>query len=166
MKNLHTFEEFLNENLNEARAMAVTVTPEMFGKTLRKFYQVKGMDNTWRVHSEYYNDQNQSNDTSDRDVIFFEATTFPTGKIIIGAGLLNNLTGNNASIYGKNFGTTVDEFKADPKKVCKEATDIILSKDQQKIFSKLAKSQGQTFKFKLEGDFSTVIQELVDLSIK
>jgi len=165
MKYVHTFESFLNESLNEARALAVTVTPEMFGKTLRKFYKVQGQNNTWRVHSEYYNDQNQSNDTSDRDVIFFEAMVFPTGKIIIGAGLLNNLTGSNASIYGKNFGTTVDAFKADPINVCKEAADVILSKDQQKIFSKLAKSQGQTFKFKLDGDFSKVIEELVNNAI-
>ena len=165
MKHLQTFEGFINENLNEARAMAVTVKPEMFGKTLRKFYQVQGQNNTWRVHSDYYNDQTQSNNTADSDVIFIEAMVFPTGKIIIGAGLLNNLTGSNASIYGKNFGTTIDEFKADPKKVCKEAVDIILSKDQQTIFSKRAKSQGQTFKFKLDGDFSPVIEELVNNAI-
>jgi hypothetical protein len=167
MKNLITFEEFLNESqLNEARAVSVTVTPEMFGKTLQKFYKVKGETNTWRVHSEYYNDQTQANNSSDRDVIYFEAMAFPTGKIIVGAGLINNLTGNNAGTLGKTFGTTVDEFKADPKKVCKEAADLILSKDQQKIFSKLAKSQGQTFRFKLDGDFSSVIEELIDNSLK
>ena len=162
MKHLQTFESFLNE----ARALAVTVTPEMFGKTLRKFYKVQGQNNTWRVHSDYYNDQNQSNNTADSDVIFIEAMVFPTGKIIIGAGLINNLTGSNASILGKNFGTTVDEFKLNPINVCKEAVDIILSKDQVNIFSKRAKSQGQTFKFKLDGDFSPVIEELVNNAIK
>lgn len=162
MKHLQTFESFLNE----ARALAVTVTPEMFGKTLRKFYKVQGQNNTWRVHSEYYNDQTQSNNSSDRDVIFIEAMVFPTGKIIIGAGLINNLTGSNSSILGETFDVTTDEFKANPINVCKEAVDVILSKDQQKIFSKLAKSQGQTFKFKLDGDFSPVIEELVKNAIK
>jgi hypothetical protein len=166
MKHIQTYESFLNENLNEARAIAVTVKPDMFGKLMQKFYKVNGMDNTWRVHSEYFNDQNQANNSSDKDVIFFEATAFPTGKIIIGAGLLNNLTGSNASIYGKNFGTTVDAFKADPKKICKEAADIIISKDQQKIFSKYGKSQGETFKFKFDGDFSPVIEELVTNALK
>lgn len=167
MKKILSYEEFLNEGiLNEARAIAVTVTPEMFGKTLRKFYQVKGETNTWRVHSEYYNDQNQSNNSSDRDVIYFEVMAFPSGKIIIGAGLLNNLTGSNAGTLGETFDTTADEYKANPKTVCKEATDLILSKDQQKIFSKLAKSQGQTFKFKLDGDFSPVIEELVNNALK
>lgn len=167
MKHIPSYEEFLNEGiLNEARAIAISVVPENFGETMWQYYKVQGETNTWRVHSGYFNDQTTNASTSDRDVLFFEAMAFPTGKIIIGAGAINNAKKTNGSTIGKNFGTTADEFNADPKGVSQAALDEIISKDQQKIFTKFVKSQGETFKFKFVGDFTKVIEELVTNALK
>jgi len=159
MKHVKLFEGFLNE------AAAYSIPAEEFGKSMSKYYAVKGEKGAWRVHSEYAVDQvSGDNNPDERDVVFFEA--FPAGEAIyIKIGGINNLKKSNASTYGKNFSTTIAAFNEDPIGVSKEASELLTDKDHLKWINKKAKSEGQKIKFAMKDDYSKVIETLVKNAI-
>ena len=158
MKNLKTFEAFINE-------AAYKVPASDFGKSMWEYYQVKG-ERTWRVHGEYAIDQVKGdNDPEERDVVFFEAFPDRDNNIYIKIGGINNLKKSNASTYGKNFATTVEEFGEDPESVSLQAAKFLTDKDHLKWLNKNAKSEGQKIKFAMKDDYTEVIKTLVNKAL-
>jgi len=158
MKHTKLFEDFINE------AAAYNIPASDFGKSMWQYYAVKGENGTWRVHSEYAIDQvSGDNNPDERDVVFFEV--FPTGdEIYVKIGGINNLKKSNASTYGKNFNTSVENFNVNPIKVSKEAAKFLTDKDHLKWINKKAKSEGQKIKFAMK-DYSKVIETLIKNAI-
>ena len=157
MKHIRTF-----ESINEA---AYKVPASDFGKSMWKYYQVKG-EPTWRVHSEYAIDQvSGNNNPEERDVVFFEA--FPMSKeIYIKIGGINNLKKSNGATVGQNFSVSREDFNADPKGVSIEAAKFLTDKDHLKWINKKAKSEGKKISFAMKDDYSGVIETLVKKALK
>ena len=158
MVNVKLFEEFINE-------ASYKVPASDFGKSMWKYYQVKG-ERTWRVHGEYAIDQVKGdNDPEERDVVFFEAFPDRDNNIYIKIGGINNLKKSNASTYGKNFATTVEEFGEDPESVSSQAAKFLTDKDHLKWLNKNAKSEGQKIKFAMKDNYTEVIKTLVNKAL-
>ena len=85
--------------------------------------------------------------------------------IYIKIGGINNLKRTNGSTYGNNFGTTIDEWKIDPKGIAKEASDFLTDATHLKWINKKARSEGQTIKWALKDDYSSVIEDLVNKAL-
>ena len=153
----------LESVVNEAKAYKLKAS-EFGGDTHSAAYNVKG-EPTWRVHSTYAIDQvSGNNNPEERDVVFFEA--MPINKdIYIKIGGINNLKRSNGSTYGNNFSTTIEEWKKDPKGIAKEASKFLTDATHLKWLNKKAKSEGQTIKWALKDDYSSVIEDLVNKSL-
>ena len=148
--------------VTEAKAYKLKAS-EFGGDTHSAAYNVKG-ETTWRVHSTYAIDQvSGENDASERDVVFFEAMPI-NNDIYIKIGGINNLK-RTGSTVGNNFGTTIEEWKKDPKGIAKEASDFLTDATHLKWINKKARSQGQTIKWALKDDYSGVIEDLVNKSL-
>ena len=136
---------------------------EFGSNTFSAAYNVKG-ETTWRVHSTYAIDQvSGENDADERDVVFFEAMPI-NNEIYIKIGGINNLKRTGATV-GDNFGTTIEEWKKDPKGIAKEASEFLTDATHLKWINKKARSQGQTIKWALKDDYSSVIEDLVNKSL-
>ena len=153
-----------NESVvTEAKAYKLKAS-EFGANTHSAAYNVKG-EPTWRVHSTYAIDQvSGDNNPEERDVVFFEA--MPINKdIYIKIGGINNLKRSNGSTYGNNFGTTIEEWKNDPKGIAKEASEFLTDATHLKWLNKKARSEGQVIKWALKDDYSSVIEDLVNKSL-
>ena len=166
MKRLKSFDNFVAEKkslINEAKAYKLKAS-EFGADTHSAAYNVKG-ETTWRVHSTYAIDQvSGENNPEERDVVFFEAMPI-NNDIYIKIGGINNLKRTNGSTYGNNFGTTIDEWKIDPKGIAKEASDFLTDATHLKWINKKARSEGQVIKWALKDDYSSVIEDLVNKSL-
>ena len=164
------YEDFLNEKLNEAKAYPLKAS-EFGTDTMTQPYKTKDDINIWRVHSTYQIDQIKPNNSSERDVVFFEVMDYPD-EIVVKIGGINNQTKSSGSTYGKFYVGNKDDFKKDSKKFAKEASDFLTKGDQGNINigwlnkSKLTKSQGQKIKWALKDDYSSVIEDLIKKAIK
>ena len=148
--------------VHEAKAYKLKAS-EFGADTHSAAYNVKG-ETTWRVHSTYAIDQvSGENDASERDVVFFEAMPI-NNDIYIKIGGINNLK-RTGSTVGDNFGTTIEEWKKDPKGIAKEASEFLTDATHLKWINKKARSQGQTIKWALKDDYSSVIVDLVNKSL-
>ena len=148
--------------ITEAKAYKLKAS-EFGSNTFSAAYNVKG-ETTWRVHSTYAIDQvSGENDASERDVVFFEAMPI-NNDIYIKIGGINNLK-RTGSTVGDNFGTTIEEWKKDPKGIAKEASEFLTDATHLKWINKKARSQGQTIKWALKDDYSSVIEDLVNKSL-
>ena len=155
--------KILESVVTEAKAYKLKAS-EFGGDTHSAPYNVKG-EPTWRVHSTYAIDQvSGENDASERDVVFFEAMPI-NNDIYNKIGGINNLKRTNGSTYGNNFGTTIEEWKKDPKRIAKEASEFLTDATHLKWINKKARSQGQTIKWALKDDYSSVIVDLVNKSL-
>ena len=156
-------ERGFTESVNEAKAYKLKAS-EFGADTHSAAYNVKG-EPTWRVHSTYAIDQvSGENNPEERDVVFFEAMPI-NNDIYIKIGGINNLKRTNGSTYGNNFGTTIDEWKIDPKGIAKEASDFLTDATHLKWINKKARSEGQTIKWALKDDYSSVIEDLVNKAL-
>ena len=157
-------ERLKNESLvNEAKAYKLKAS-EFGGDTHSAAYNVKG-ETTWRVHSTYAIDQvSGENNPEERDVIFFEAMPI-NNDIYIKIGGINNLKRSNGSTVGENFGTTIEEWKKDPKGIAKEASEFLTDAAHLKWINKKARSEGQVIKWALKDDYASVIEDLVNKSL-
>jgi hypothetical protein len=154
--------KILESVVTEAKAYKLKAS-EFGGDTHSAPYNVKG-EPTWRVHSTYAIDQvSGENDASERDVVFFEAMPI-NNDIYIKIGGINNLK-RTGSTVGDNFGTTIEEWKKDPKGIAKEASKFLTDATHLKWINKKARSQGQTIKWALKDDYSSVIVDLVNKSL-
>ena len=151
------------ESVNEAKAYKLKAS-EFGGDTHSAAYNVKG-EPTWRVHSTYAIDQvSGENNPEERDVVFFEAMPI-NNDIYIKIGGINNLKRANGSTVGENFGTTIEEWKKDPKGIAKEASEFLTDATHLKWINKKARSEGQVIKWALKDDYSSVIEDLVNKSL-
>ena len=159
MKKIKLFEEFIVE----AKAYKLKAS-EFGGDTHSAAYNVKG-EPTWRVHSTYAIDQvSGENNPEERDVVFFEAMPI-NNDIYIKIGGINNLKRTNGATVGNNFGTTIEEWKKDPKGIAKEASEFLTDATHLKWINKKARSEGQAIKWALKDDYSSVIEDLVNKSL-
>ena len=150
--------------VNEARAYKLKAS-EFGQNTMSAPYAVKGENGTWRVHSTYAIDQVSGNDNKEeRDVVFFEVFPY-SNNIVIKIGGIHNIGKTNASTYGTNFATTVEEFKEDPTGIAKEASDFLTDDNHLKWLNKNARSEGQKIKWALKDDYSPVIEDLVNRAL-
>lgn len=150
--------------VNEARAYKLKAS-EFGQNTMSAPYAVKGENGTWRVHSTYAIDQvSGNNNTEERDVVFFEVFPY-SNNIVIKIGGIHNIGRTNASTYGTNFATTVEEFKEDPSGIAKEASDFLTDDNHLKWLNKNARSEGQKIKWALKDDYSPVIEDLVNRAL-
>ena len=150
-------------SMNEAKAYKLKAS-EFGGDTHSAAYNVKG-ETTWRVHSTYAIDQvSGENNPEERDVIFFEAMPI-NNDIYIKIGGINNLKRSNGSTVGENFGTTIEEWKKDPKGIAKEASEFLTDATHLKWINKKARSEGQVIKWALKDDYASVIEDLVNKSL-
>jgi hypothetical protein len=155
-------ESIIESVVTEAKAYKLKAS-EFGSNTFSAAYNVKG-ETTWRVHSTYAIDQvSGENDASERDVVFFEAMPI-NNDIYIKIGGINNLK-RTGSTVGDNFGTTIEEWKKDPKGIAKEASEFLTDATHLKWINKKARSQGQTIKWALKDDYSSVIVDLVNKSL-
>ena len=155
--------KILESVVTEAKAYKLKAS-EFGGDTHSAAYNVKG-ETTWRVHSTYAIDQvSGENNPEERDVVFFEAMPI-NNDIYIKIGGINNLKRTNGSTYGNNFGTTIEEWKKDPKGIAKEASDFLTDATHLKWINKKARSEGQVIKWALKDDYSSVIEDLVNKSL-
>ena len=160
----NTGETLFSESVDEAKAYKLKAS-EFGADTHSAAYAVKGENGTWRVHSTYAIDQvSGENNPDERDVVFFEVFPY-SNEIIIKIGGINNLKRTNGSTYGKNFGTTVEEWEKDPKGIAKEASDFLTDADHLKWINKKARSEGQKIKWALKDDYSSVIEDLVNKAL-
>jgi hypothetical protein len=149
--------------VNEARAYKLKAS-EFGSNTHSAAYNVKG-EPTWRVHSTYAIDQiSGDSNPEERDVVFFESMPI-NNDIYIKIGGINNLSRSNGATYGNNFGTTIEEWKKDPKGIAKEASKFLTDATHLKWLNKKASSEGQTIKWALKDDYSSVIEDLVNKSL-
>ena len=164
MHNLKSFDNFISEEkVTEAKAYKLKAS-EFGGDTHSAAYNVKG-ETTWRVHSTYAIDQvSGENNPEERDVVFFEAMPI-NNDIYIKIGGINNLKRSNGATVGNNFSTTIDEWKIDPKGIAKEASEFLTDATHLKWINKKARSEGQTIKWALKDDYSSVIEDLVNKSL-
>tara|TARA_R110000751_G_scaffold61815_2_gene128108 strand:- start:215 stop:745 length:531 start_codon:yes stop_codon:yes gene_type:complete len=161
-KNSKVLESF-NTEIHEAKAYKLKAS-EFGGDTHSAAYNVKG-EPTWRVHSTYAIDQvSGENNPEERDVVFFEAMPI-NNDIYIKIGGINNLKRTNGATVGENFGTTIEEWKKDPKGIAKEASKFLTDATHLKWLNKKARSEGQTIKWALKDDYSSVIEDLVNKSL-
>ena len=161
-ESLKSFDNFVAE-INEARAYKLKAS-EFGADTHSAAYNVKG-ETTWRVHSTYAIDQvSGENNPEERDVVFFEAMPI-NNDIYIKIGGINNLKRTNGSTVGNNFGTTIEEWKNNPRGIAKEASDFLTDATHLKWINKKARSEGQVIKWALKDDYSSVIEDLVNKSL-
>ena len=157
----------LHESINEARAYNLKAS-EFGGNTMAEPYKVKDdAMGSWRVHSTYAVDQvSGENDPDARDVLFFEVMPYKD-EIVVKLGGINNLKRSNGSAYGKFFSGTKEDFKKDPKKFAKEASDFLTKGDQLKWANKnvFTKSEGKKIKWAMKDDYSSVIEDLIKKAI-
>ncbi len=171
LKDLENFVDFIREYLGdspkgtilEARAYNLKAS-EFGGDTMSAPYKVKDdAMGTWRVHSTYAVDQvSGENDPDARDVLFFEVMPYKD-EIVVKLGGINNLKRSNGSTYGKFYSGTKEDFKKDPKKFAKEASDFLTKGDQLKWANKnvFTKSEGKKIKWAMKDDYSSVIEDLI-----
>jgi hypothetical protein len=158
-----TGKRLFSESVNEAKAYKLKAS-EFGGDTHSAPYNVKG-EPTWRVHSTYAIDQvSGENNPEERDVVFFEAMPI-NNDIYIKIGGINNLKRTNGATVGNNFGTTIEEWKKDPKGIAKEASKFLTDATHLKWINKKARSEGQVIKWALKDDYSSVIEDLVNKSL-
>jgi len=156
-------EAFAESVVTEAKAYKLKAS-EFGADTHSAAYNVKG-EPTWRVHSTYAIDQvSGENNPEERDVVFFEAMPI-NNDIYIKIGGINNLKRTNGATVGNNFGTTVEEWKKDPKGIAKEASEFLTDATHLKWINKKARSEGQVIKWALKDDYSNVIEDLVNKSL-
>ena len=156
-------EAFAESVVTEAKAYKLKAS-EFGADTHSAAYNVKG-EPTWRVHSTYAIDQvSGENNPEERDVVFFEAMPI-NNDIYIKIGGINNLKRSNGATVGNNFGTTVEEWKKDPKGIAKEASEFLTDATHLKWINKKARSEGQVIKWALKDDYSNVIEDLVNKSL-
>ena len=161
MKNIISFESF--GSVTEAKAYKLKAS-EFGADTHSAPYSVKG-EPTWRVHSTYAIDQvSGENNPEERDVVFFEAMPI-NNDIYIKIGGINNLKRSNGATVGNNFSTTIEEWKNDPEGIAKEASEFLTDATHLKWINKKARSEGQTIKWALKDDYSSVIIDLVNKSL-
>ena len=161
MKNIISFESF--GSVTEAKAYKLKAS-EFGADTHSAPYNVKG-EPTWRVHSTYAIDQvSGENNPEERDVVFFEAMPI-NNDIYIKIGGINNLKRSNGATVGNNFSTTIEEWKNDPEGIAKEASEFLTDAIHLKWINKKARSEGQTIKWALKDDYSSVIIDLVNKSL-
>ena len=159
----NTGKRLFTESVNEARAYKLKAS-EFGADTHSAAYNVKG-EPTWRVHSTYAIDQvSGENNPEERDVVFFEAMPI-NNDIYIKIGGINNLKRTNGATVGNNFGTTIEEWKNNPRGIAKEASEFLTDAIHLKWINKKARSEGQTIKWALKDDYSSVIEDLVNKSL-
>ncbi len=166
MKNLSTYEDFLNE----AAAIRVDLTPDLFSETsvwgIHKDQRMTGCA-CWKWNSDLLADINPGgNIPGEQNVVFIEISIFSTGKGYAKVGITNHLKKDPSTTYGMNYSFTVEDAKANLKKISKEASDFLMDNEHIKFINKNITSNRQKLILKLKGDFSEVYEKVISAALK
>ena len=164
MKHIQTFESFLNE----ARAIKVVLTPEMFSeKTGWGIY--KGKDtgcSTWKWQCERLIDYGNENVPGERNVVMIEVSSFPNGTCYAKVGITNSLKKEPSATMGGNYSFTREDAESDIKKVSSEAATFLMDSAHFRFISMNITSDGQSMAITPKGNFDMVIAKVIEASLK
>ena len=171
MKNLHTFEEFLNESLvNEAKAIKVELTSDSFSiDSTWGIYKNEKMtgNSTWQWNSNLLADINaEGNIPGEQNVVMLQVQVNADGKCYAKVGITNHLKKDPTTTYGANYAFTVEDFEKNSKKIAKEAADFLMDSAHFNFINKNIKSNRIPLTVKPVGDFFRPFEQLIDAAIK
>jgi hypothetical protein len=165
MKHIKLYEEFLNE----AAAVKVTLTPDLFSEDttwgIHKDMSQTG-NSTWKWNSNLLVDSDNDVNPSERNVIMLEVNIWDDGTGYVKIGITNSLKREPSATFGDNFSLNVEEFKSDSKKVSSEIAKFLMDSDHFKWINKNITSDKKPIKVTPKGDFGPVIQKLIEAAIK
>ena len=166
MKNLSTYEDFLNE----AAAIRVDLTPDLFSETSHwGIYKDQKMTGCacWKWNSNLLSDMNpEGSIPGEQDVVFIEISIFSTGKGYAKVGITNHLKRDPSTTYGMNYSFTVEDANKNLKKISKEASDFLMDNEHFKFINKNIRANRQKLILKLKGDFSEVYEKVISAALK
>ena len=166
MKNLNTYEDFINE----ARAIRVDLTPELFSETsvwgIYKNTKMTG-NSTWQWNSNLLADINaEGNIPGEQNVIMLQVQVNADGTSYAKVGITNHLKREPTTTYGANYAFTVEDFEKNSKKIAKEAADFLMDGEHFKWINKNIKSNRIPLKVVPKGDFTEVFSKVIEAAIK
>lgn len=166
MKHLHTFESFLNE----ARAIKVDLTPDMFDESsvwgIHKNTKMTG-NSTWEWNSNLLADINaEGNIPGEQNVVMLQVQVNADGKSYAKVGITNHLKKEPTTTYGANYAFTVEEFEKDPKKVASDAAKFLMDNEHFKWINKNIQSNKIPLTVVPKGDFTSAFEQLIAAAIK
>jgi hypothetical protein len=165
MKHIHTYDSFLNE----ARAVRVNLTPDMFkdDTTWGLYKNTKNTGNsTWVLHSVYFVDMVKGEGFSDeKNVVKIECSCFDDGTCYAYVGLINNVSRDSGSNYGKPFAFTSEDATSNIKKLSNEAAKFLMDNDHFKWINQNIKAEGNPLTVVPKGDFAPVFAKVIMAAI-
>ena len=165
MKNLQTFDEFLNE----ARAVRVNLTPDMFkdDTTWGLYHNTKNTGNsTWVMHSTYFVDMVKGEGFSnEKNVVKIECSCFDDGTCYAYVGLINNVSRESGSNFGDAFSFKSEDAIKDIKKLSSEAAKFLIDKDHFKWINKNITAEGIPLTIVPKGDFAPAFAKVIMAAI-
>jgi hypothetical protein len=166
MKHIHTFENFLNE----ARALKVNLTPDMFDEKsvwgIHKNTKMTG-NSTWEWNSNLLADINAEGDIpGEQNVVMLQVSVFADGTSYAKVGITNHLKKEPTTTYGANYSFTAEDFEKDPKKVASDAAKFLMDDEHFKWINKNIQSNRIPLNVTPKGDFSSAFEQLIAAAIK
>ena len=165
MKNIPTFENFLNE----ASAVKVILTPDLFSEDsiwgIHKDEKETG-NSTWKWNSNLLVDSDNDINPNERNVVMLVVSLWPDGTGYVKVGITNSLKKEPSATFGKNFPLNVEEFKANSRKVSAEISKFLMDSDHFNWINKNLVSDRKPIKVTPKGDFGPVIEKLIEAAIK
>jgi hypothetical protein len=166
MKHIQTFENFLNE----ARALKVNLTPDMFDERsvwgIHKNTKMTG-NSTWEWNSNLLADINaEGNTPGEQNVVMLQVSVFADGKSYAKVGITNHLKKEPTTTYGANYSFTRDAAEADLKKVASEAASFLMDAAHFRFISMNITSNGTPLTVTPKGDFSEAFSKVIEAAIK
>jgi hypothetical protein len=166
MRHIPTFEDFLNE----AAAVKVILTPDMFDEdksTWGIYRDAKETGNTtFKINSNLFVDSDNDVNPNERNVVMFSVSVWPDGTGYVKIGTTNSLKKEPSSTFGKNYPLNVKEFESNSKKISTEIAKFLVDADHFKWINKDIVSDKKPLRVTPKGDFSSVIEDLIKTAIK
>ena len=165
MKNLNTYEDFINE----ARAIRVDLTPELFSETsIWGIYKNEKMtgNSTYQWNSNLLADTDAEVDRSEQNVVLIKVEVFADGTSYAKVGITNSLKREPTTTYGANYAFNSDDAKKNLKKISSEAANFLMDGEHFKFINKNIKSDKRPLALKPKGDFTEVFSKVIEAAIK
>jgi len=166
MKHIKLYEQFVNE----AAAVKVTLTPDLFddkNSTWGMYQDLKDTGcSTWKINCNLLADSDDDIIIGERNVVMFSVSVWDDGEAVAKIGTTNSLKREPSGTFGKNFTFNVEDFKANSKKLSTEIADFLVDKEHFNWINKSITSNRTPLKITPKGDFSQVIEKLIEAAIK
>lgn len=166
MNHVKLFEQFINE----ARAVKVNLTPEMFDEksTWGIYKDSKATGATvWKWNSNLLADLNPAGEIpGEKNVVMIQCMVLPSGSCYAYVGSTNYTKREPASTTGANFPFTREDAEKDLKGVASAAAEFLMDDQHFKLLSKNITSNKIPLKIKPVGDFGPVFEKVIEAALK